>query len=164
MIPLLFLAALLQQVPEQPSDPYAALRLYDGAWHVTMRESSGKTRNDSLADDCHAFRAYFACQQTVNGKVGALLVFVPGSQPGHFTTQNLMPDGRALGTGDLTIEGPHWTYMGHDEENGKTTWYRTTNDFTGNDRIHFESAQSSDQKNWTVTMSGDEVRDRAANP
>jgi hypothetical protein len=98
----------------------------------------------------------------VNGKVGALVVFVPTGAPGQYYTQNVLPAGQATGRGDLTIEGGHWTYLGHDDENGKTTWYRTTNEFTGNDRIHFESATSTDDKTWTVTMSGDEVRGNSA--
>lgn len=36
-----------------------------------------------------------------------------------------------------------------DEESGKTTWYRTINDFKGSDHIHFESSQSADGKTWT---------------
>ncbi|MFP5230692.1 MAG: hypothetical protein ACLGXA_24000 [Acidobacteriota bacterium] len=157
MISVLLWAALGGQTLANP-DLYAQLRLYDGAWTVTMHDASGKARSDLLVNACHAFDRYFACQQSVNGNVGALVVYIPESTPGHFHTQNVLPDGRALGPGELTIEGSRWTYLSHHEENGTTTWYRTTNDFSGNNRIHFESAQSADQKTWTVTMSGDDVR------
>ena len=158
MIVVLILALFAGQTPANPADAYAPLRLYDGAWTVTMHDESGKTHTDSLFNTCHFFGLYFACQQTVNGKVGALVVFLPAGTPGQYHTQNVLPEGWASGRGDLTIEGNHWTYLGKDEENGKTTWYRTTNEFTGNDRIHFESAQSDDNKTWRVTGSGDEVR------
>lgn len=162
---LMFLLALFAgfsgQTAATPSDPYAPLRLYDGAWTVTMHDPQGKDTTDALVNACHLFGRFFACQQTVNGKVGALVVFVPADSPGHYYTQNVLADDRALGRGELTIEGGHWIYLGHDEENGKTTWYRTTNEFTGNDRIHFESAQSPDNKTWTVNQSGDEVRGAA---
>jgi hypothetical protein len=156
MMLIAFLAAVLSQAAAAAPDPYAPLRLYDGAWTVTMRDS-GKTTTDSLLNDCHQFERYFACQQTVNGKVGALVIFVPGDQAGEYHTQNVTPEGWATGRGDLTIAGNRWTYLGKDEENGKTTWYRTTNEFTGNDRIHFEQATSTDGKTWTTTRSGDEV-------
>jgi hypothetical protein len=162
MILGLLLTALFGQAAAKPADPYASLRLYDGGWTVTMRDSAGKTHTDSLVNACHLFGSYFACQQTVNGKVGALVIYVRGDAPGQFYTQNVLPDGRAAGRGELRIEGGRWTYLGHDEENGKTTWYRTTNDFTGKDRIHFESATSTDDKTWTVNMSGDDVRGNSA--
>ncbi len=162
MLVSIVLAVLLAQAPANPPDPYAPLRLYDGGWTISMHNPSGKTTTDALVNECHLFGHYYACQQTVNGKVGALVVFVPTGAPGQYYTQNVLPAGQATGRGDLTIEGAHWTYMGHDDENGKTTWYRTTNEFTGNDRIHFESATSTDDKTWTVTMSGDEVRGNSA--
>ncbi|HEY6448973.1 MAG TPA: hypothetical protein VIY53_21140 [Acidobacteriaceae bacterium] len=159
---LLMTAFLFQAAPQ---DVYTPLRLYSGPWTVTMRDTApGQSRTDSLVNACSLVGRYFACQQTVNGKVSALVVFVPAATPGQYFTQNVMPDGSASGRGELTIAGAHWEYSSHDEENGKTTWYRTINDFTGNDRIHFESARSTDGKTWSVTLSGDEVRGTAAKP
>ena len=142
--------------PANSADPYAPLRLYDGAWSVTMHDDSGKSNTDSLLNECHLFGRYFACQQTVNGKVGALVVYVPGEAPGHFYIQNVLPDDRAVGRGELTVEGTRYTYASHDENS--THWWRTTNEFNGNDRIHFEQATSMDGKTWTTTQTGDEVR------
>ena len=142
-----------------PTDPYTPLRLYDGRWTLTMRDgTTGKTTTDTLVNACSLLKPYFVCQQTVNGKVGALVVFIPAETAGHYYTQNVLPEGWAAGRGELTIEGTRWTYLGKNEENGETTWYRTTNDFTGTDRIHFESTQSTDNQKWSVTRSGDEVR------
>ena len=38
--------------------------------------------------------------------------------------------------------------------------YRTVNVFSSRDHIHFESARSTDGKTWTVTMTGDETREK----
>lgn len=158
---LLLLAVTLPAAAQQ--DVYAPLRLYDGSWTVAMHDAaSGNSHTDTLVNACSLVGQYFACQQTVNGKVAALVVFVPASAPGHYSVQNVLPDGSATGRNDLAILGSHWIYSSRDDENGKTTWYRTTNDFTGNDRIHFESAKSTDGKTWTVTISGDEVRGTTA--
>jgi hypothetical protein len=154
MIMVLMLAFLAGQADSV--DSYAPLRLYDGAWSVTMHDDSGKSTTDSLVNDCHLFGRYFACQQTVNGKVGALVVYVPGEMPGHFYIQNVLPDDQAVGRGELTVEGSRYTYAGHD--GSSTHWWRTTNEFTGKDRIHFEQAASTDGKTWTTTVSGDEIR------
>lgn len=157
---LLLLAATLSAAAQQ--DNYAPLRLYNGPWTVSMHNAaSGSTRTDALVNACSLIGQYFACQQTVNGKVSALVIFVPAGTPGHYFVQNVLPDGSATGRTDLAVAGAHWVYSSRDDENGKTTWYRTTNDFTGNDRIHFESAHSTDNKTWSVTMSGDEVRGAA---
>lgn len=152
---ILLPAVLLSATPQ---DPYTPLRLYDGSWTITVHDqASGKTTTDALVNSCSLVGRYFTCQQTVNGKISALVVFIPAADPGHYYTQNVLPEGWATGRGELTISGDHWVYSSRDEEGGKTTWYRTTNDFKGTDRIHFESAQSADGKTWTTTRSGDEV-------
>ena len=155
MLVALILAVLAGQTPANPADPYAPLRIYDGAWTVTMHDG-GKDTTDSLVNDCHLFGRYFACQQTVNGKVGALVVYVAGETPGHFYIQNVLPDDQAVGRAELIVEGTRYTYASHDETS--THWWRTTNEFTGSDRIHFEQAASTDGKTWTTTRTGDEVR------
>lgn len=141
------------------TDPYAPLRLYEGAWQVTQSAPTTGRKSDRLVNDCAQVGRYFACQQTVNGKPGALVVFIPDAVPGHYHTQIVRLDGAALGPpGTLTIAGDHWTYLG--EPDAKGLRYRTVNIFSGRDRIHFESARSTDGKTWTVTMAGDEERVR----
>ncbi len=139
-------------------DPYAPLRLYEGAWQVTQTTPAGR-KPDRLVNDCARIGRYFACQQTVNSKPGALVVFIPDTVPDHYHTQIVLPDGAALGpAGALILAGDHWTYLG--EPDAKGLRYRTINVFNGHDRIHFESARSTDGKTWTVTMAGDETRQR----
>ena len=139
-------------------DPYAPLRLYAGAWQVTQTTPAGR-QPDRLVNDCAQVGRYFACQQTVNGKPGPLVVFIPDAVRGHYHTQDVLPDGTALGPpGTLTIAGDHWTYLGGPDAKGVR--YRTVNVFRGRDRIHFESARSTDGKTWTVTMAGAETRER----
>jgi hypothetical protein len=133
---------------------YAPLMLYNGAWQVTQKDRPP----DTLVDECARIGKYYACQQTVNGKLGALVVFIPAETPGHYFTQAVLPQGWATGRGELQIEGDHWTYLSKSQEDGKTTWYRTTNVFTGKDQIHFEQAESPDNEHWTTKSSGDEVR------
>ena len=140
------------------ADPYAPLWLYEGAWQVAQTTPAGR-KPDRLVNDCARIGRYFACQQTVNGKPGALVVIIPDTVPGHYHTQIVLSDGAALGpAGTLTLAGDHWTYLG--EPDAKGVRYRTINVFSGHDRIHFESARSTDGKTWTVTMAGDETRQR----
>jgi len=94
----------------------------------------------------------------VNGAVSELLVFLPAKTAGQYYTQSVMPDGRAGGRGDLAIDGDKWIYSSSWNEGGKTTFYRTTNMFSGKDRIHYEQQESTNNKDWKTTGSGDEVR------
>jgi hypothetical protein len=139
-----------------PPDLFAPIALYQGTWQVTPSFSG--TGTDTLRNDCREFTESYACQQTVNGHVGALIVFAYAGTPGHYHTQPIQPSGAALGRGDLTINASQWTFSGKDTQDGKTTYFRTTNDFHGSDQIHFEVSHSTDGKTWIVDHKGDEHR------
>lgn len=140
-------------------DPvYAPLWLYQGTWHVSRSDAPAGAKPDELKNDCALLGKYFACQQTINGQQGALVIFIPAPTPAQYYTQNVRIEGFASGRGNLTIAGNRWTYMSTRDDSGKTVYYRTINEFTGKNRIHFESAESTDNRNWKVTTSGDEVR------
>ena len=137
------------------ANPYVPLRLYEGAWSVM---TAGQSKPDQLLNACARAGRFFACQQTVNGKPGPLVIFIPSS-PGRYHTQVVEADGAALGPpGKLSISGDHWVYLSG--PNSKGIRYRTTNDFEGPNKIRFAVAHSRDGKRWTVTVSGVEVRAR----
>jgi hypothetical protein len=139
--------------------PFEPLWNYQGTWQFTMNAAPGAAPvSNKIQNDCFDMGQYFLCQQTVDGKVAALLAFTPSQTKGSFYTQPILPDGHAAGRGDLEIQGDRWTYPSKEEENGKTKYYRITNVFSGKDRIHFERSESEDGKTWKVLASGDEVR------
>ncbi len=135
---------------------FSSISLYQGNWQATPGMSGSAP--DTISNHCGEFSEYYACQQTVNGKVGALIVFVYAGTTRHFNTQAILPNGSAQGRGDLLIEGQRWTFSGKSTDSGKTTYFRTINDWHGHDRIHFEVAHSSDGKDWVIDHQGDERR------
>lgn len=139
--------------------PYQPLMLYNGTWQVTPLHAA---KPDVLVDHCERTGKFYSCEQTVNGKTAALVVFVPAEQPGHYYTQPILPDGYAIGRGDLEIAGDRWVYSSKHVEGAKTTYFRTINIFTGKDHIHFDSQTSADGTQWKTTQSGDEQRMPAA--
>lgn len=155
---LLLMIASMGEAGWASDATFAPLWLYQGTWHVTRSNFAPGTKPEELVNQCALVGRYFTCQQTINGKQGNLLVFVAAEKPGHFYTQNITPEGRATGRADLEISGDHWTYTNTWDEGGKTTYYRTTNLFTGKSKIHFEQEESSDGKEFKVTGSGDEVK------
>lgn len=154
---ILLFAGSLHASP--PTDPvYAPLWLYQGTWHVAGQGAAPGTKPDELRNQCALLGRFFACQQTVNGQAGGLIIFIPAGKPGQYYTQNVRLEGFASGRGNLEISGGQWTYLSTRNDSGKTTYYRTINVFTGKNRIHYEQSESPDGKNWKVTGGGDEVR------
>lgn len=140
------------------TNPYTPLWLYNGSWQVTRKDQASGAKPDELINQCAVVGKYFACQQTVNGTPGALLIFIPTAESGHYYSQNVRPDGIASRRGDLQIEGNTWTFSTAWDQGGSTTYYKTVNTFTGRDRIHFEQFESKNRKDWKMTGSGDDVR------
>src|SRR5579872_7127613 len=140
------------------AEPYKPVRLYQGIWSATRTGPRSETTTSRIANDCAMVGRFFACQQTVNGKPGAMIIFVPAAAPGDYYTQAVVQEGLATGRGELHIEGDRWTYSSKAQRDGKTVYHQTTNVFTGRNHIHFEQLESPDGKKWTVTMSGEEVR------
>ena len=140
-------------------DPaYGPLRLYNGTWELKEAGPNKGATPELIDNICGLIGKYFACQQTVNGNLSSLIIFIPSGKAGHYYTQSVLPEGWATGRGELEIADDLWTYHSKATDSGKTTYYRTTNVFTGKDKIHFEVAESSDGEKWTVTKSGDENR------
>lgn len=152
---LSLIATLLLQAASAPQDVYTPLWLYNGTWRVTRNNSAAP---EELANQCALIGTYFACHQTVNGAPSELLIFVPAKTAGKYFTQSVNPEGRAGGRGELEISGDKWVFSSTWDAGGRTVYYRTTNTFSGKDRIHFEQAESGNNRDWTVKATGDEVR------
>jgi hypothetical protein len=142
-------------------DPYAPLRLYDGKWNILAGED-GKGAMQ-LENHCAKTGLFFACEQVVNGKSAALVVFLPfakmASGGEEYRTQALLPDASPAGDwSKLTIEGDKWVYFWESTDGGKKTFWKNVNTFSGTDKIHFEILNSEDGTTWKKQKSGDEQR------
>jgi hypothetical protein len=139
---------------------FAPLKLYEGTWTVVSAKSAtGDGKPNTVVNHCIEGAAFYTCEQVVNGKSVALVVFTPTNDPMKFHTQPVLPTGQAVGRSDLTITGDHWIYLSSGTDtNGKQVYYRTENVFTGRDKIHFVQYESPDNKTWTIKNEGDEVR------
>ena len=137
----------------------ATLKAYAGTWTVVRQNAAAGAKPEQLKNDCSAVGRYFACQQTINGEVGGLLLMIPSSTAGRYFTQNVTPNGRATGAGELLIGTANkWVFRSTWNQGAQVVRYRTTNTFTGRDKIHFEQEESTDGQHWKVTGSGDDVR------
>ncbi len=151
--------------PDAASDPYAPLRLYDGNWDLVPAGTDKPAGPVRIENHCAKVGEFFACNQIVNGKNEALVVFLPThaiENGGYaYRNQGLRTDGASPGVwGNLEIIGDRWVYSNEDNDKGKKTYHRTINVFSGPDKIHFEVQSSDDGVKWTTGMSGDEARRR----
>lgn len=142
------------------ADP--TLLAYAGTWSVARKNAPAGSKPEELQNQCGSIGKYFACEQSVNGSVTGLLIIIPATQPGHYNTQNVAPDGRATGKGELVISGSTWVFSSIWNSGGKTMRYRTTNVFSDRNHIHFVQEESSDGTHWQATGSGDDVRTTGA--
>lgn len=152
------LCTTIATVLAAPPDPYVPLWPYHGSWQVSRKDRLPSAPPDKLVNQCSLAGHFFVCAQSVNGGPDALLIFIPSGKPGRYYTQNVRPEGRAAGRGDLEIQGTTWVYTSTWDEGGRTVYYRTTNVFLNHAHIHFEQAESTDNKTWVVKNSGEEIR------
>jgi hypothetical protein len=79
------------------SDPYAPLRLYDGGWNLLPEKSDKPGDPVHIENHCAQVGEFFACNQFVNGKNMALVIFLP--------SHALENDGYAYRNQALRVEG-----------------------------------------------------------
>src|SRR5271167_4745518 len=117
------------------TDPYVPLRLYDGKWDVVFANGQKPGETAHLEDHCAKIGQFFACNQIVNGKNTALVIFLPlhPMENGGYTYRNqaVRVEGDAPSTwGNLEIVGNRWVYSSDSTDKGKKTYWRTTNVFS----------------------------------
>ncbi len=144
------------------TDPYAALKLYEGKWDSTT--TTGEMESIRIENHCAQTGRFFVCEQGVDGKTVGLVVFLPVAQATNggeeYKTTGLSPDdGSSGGWNKMTIEGDRWTYSWeHTNDAGKKILWRNVNHFFGTAKIHFEIQRSEDGKEWKTVKGGDEIR------
>jgi hypothetical protein len=144
-------------------DPYAPLRLYEGKWDVVPTSGDKPAETVHVENHCAKAGEFFTCNQFVNGKNMALVVFLPlhSLENGGYAYHNqaLGVEGGGSGSwGNLEIAGDRWLYSSDETDNGKKIYHRIINVFSGPDKAHFEVQRSEDGIKWATTTSGDEAR------
>jgi hypothetical protein len=141
-------------------DPYAPLKLYEGKWDATT--TAGDKTITHLENHCTATGRFFMCEQKVNGKTEALIVFLPIGSTGPtnekyktaFLNADATPSG---GWNDLTIDSDRWVYSWEDADGNAKVYWRNINTFSGASHIHYEIQRSDDGITWKTVKRGDEV-------
>lgn len=160
-MPALLAAAAL--AAPAASDGLERIAIYAGTWHTqaehyTTPYSKAGKETGVLRNDCWRSRAFYACEQVVDGQSKALIVFQRGKDDSHYVTHPLPADGGAAGNGTLQIDGDRWTFPWQFSDHGKTVYARVVNVFHGRDRIDYRQEYSFDQVHWMPMAKGTETR------
>jgi len=155
----LLLAAL--SLPAADPDPYEPLKLYQGSWQ--LKKAAPESQPDLLMNHCARTGVFFSCEQELNGKPAALVIFLPTgkSSSGGFAYRTLvaLPDAsKPEDWGRLEIDGDTWIYSWTHRDGEKSVLMRNVNHFKDKDHIHFELQKMVDATTWMTQMSSEEER------
>jgi hypothetical protein len=143
-------------------DPYAPLQLYDGKWDLASTPAGHQITH--LENHCVKTGLFFVCEQIVNGKSEALVVFLPLAISSAGTAQEYRMEvlnadaSPASEWSKLTIDGDRWVYSWESMEDGKKISWRNINTFTGADQIHYEIQRLEALNTWKTVKDGQENR------
>ena len=151
-------AGLSASVGAEATDPYVALKVMDGHWVATA--SNGHTR--AIDNHCARTGVFFECEQSVNGKAAALVVFLPqqsGRRGLAYRVQTLTAAGDRPGPWrDLLIDKDRWTYGEAVRSPGHGRAELTIDTYSGPDFMHVEVEAQGNRGTWTTVSSGDLTR------
>lgn len=140
-----------------------AIAAYAGSWQTDIqyrntpysKQYEAKYR---LRNDCWRSAGYYACDQFVDGKSQALLVFLYDPVKGYSSYPIPVGGAEAVHPGRLLIDGNVWTFPWQTREDGKITYFHVINTWTSPDGIDFRQEYSEDGKRWILMAAGHETR------
>jgi len=158
-------AAVLALAPAAAAAGIETIAAYKGAWQIEIENyktafSEAGKESTSLQNDCWSSAGFYACDQIVNGKSSALLVFTYDEKTDMYGTYAIPAGGGNANHGTLLIRGNVWTYPWEQTENGHTTYFRVVNVFTAPDTIEFRREFSTDKQHWTAMAKGIEKKQK----
>jgi len=141
-----------------------AIQAYAGTWKMQMVRfdtafSKAGHESTTVHNECWKNGGFFVCNQYVNGESKALIVFAYSDKDKTYSTYPIpVGGGGSAGKGKLVIDRNVWTYPWENTEEGKTTYFRVVNVFTGPGTIEYRQEFSADQVKWTLMAKGTEVK------
>lgn len=144
-------------------DAIGKIGVYAGAWksrivHYQTTYTKARIENLAVRNDCWRSSSYYVCDQFVNGKSAAFIVYTYNASQRLYHLQVISKDGNPPVSGVLTIEGNTWTFPWQYSDKGKVVFIRIVNIFSNRDTIDFHEGFSFDKIHWTATADGVERR------
>lgn len=162
-LPFVFLSLFPAVAVHADGTALDRLAVYAGTWqgryeHFATPYSKAGRDTTLLHNDCWRAHRFYACEQVVDGKPVALVVFLPAAAPDRYITDAIPADGGHPNSGTLVVAGDRWVFPWQFQDHGRTVHARVVNVFHGRDRIDYRQEYSLDQVHWTPMAAGEEVR------
>lgn len=141
-------------------DPTKKLGAFVGKWETEGSFTSGQKTSTTLECRWSPQGSYLVCDQLVRmgagGEQRQFTVYSYNSKAGNYSFTTIADPGAKPTTGGITIKGNLWTYDDSSfTADGKTTMFRTTNEFTDPKTEVFKMATSDDNgATWKTMIQG----------
>jgi hypothetical protein len=136
-----------------------------GTWKTDSQQfdtdfSKAGRDTSTLRNDCWRSGEFYACDQYVNGKSKALIVFSFSASDGTYNTYAIRSGGAPASSGKLKIDGDTWTYQNPQDADSQSPYFRTVNVFEDDSKIHFSVEFTRDNQHWVTMNEGVETRQK----
>lgn len=149
--------------PPPAPDHLAVLSLYQGGWKTRIDDAASEFGPAShsevdLKNDCWRFSRFFACQQTVDGKPGGLVVFAWDDTAKVYRSWPIGAGADPVHPGVMQIDGDTWIFPWEQPVDGKSMRLRVVNRFIDHNTIEYRKEVWRDAQGWTAIGRGVETR------
>lgn len=166
LISLVLLSTAVTFAETKPASPpqWKKLSAFLGTWksHGQLFDTPfSKSKEVDSTTNCFWSKSgdYMICDQTNSMPAHQLTIYSAG-KGGDFVAYTIGDPGVPPHMTKLTLNGNTWTYSSDFENNGKKTYFRTTNSFTSPEIYTFEAQYSEDGKHWKTMAQGSSRREK----
>jgi Protein of unknown function (DUF1579) len=143
---------------QQPDDATKKLGAFVGKWKTEGAFTNGPKTSSTLECRWSPMGSYLICDQLVNmggAEHRQFTVYSYDSKAGNYSYTTLADPGAKPTSGTIEIKGNLWTYDSSFTNQGKTTQFRTTNEFVDPKTEIFKVVTSEDGGgHWKTVLEG----------
>ena len=136
---------------------------YAGTWKMQMNyvesaHSKARAESMTVANDCWHSDFFYVCNQIIDGKSRALIVFFYDPVAKRYGSYPIAVGADTVHPATVVVDEKSITFPYDMQDNGKTVHMRIVNTFTTPDTLDFKQEYSEDGQKWVTIATGVEHR------
>ena len=136
---------------------------YAGTWkmqlnYVESAHSKARAESMTVANDCWRSDYFYVCNQIIDGKSRALVVFFYDPVAKRYGSYPIAVGADTVHPATVVVDEKSITFPYDMQDNGKTVHMRIVNTFTTADTLDFRQEYSEDGQKWVTMATGVEHR------
>jgi len=157
------LAAPLANAAEKNAAEVDTFARYAGTWkmqlnYVESAHSKARVESMTVANDCWRSDFFYVCNQIIDGKSRALIVFFYDPVAKRYGSYPIAVGADTVHPATVVVDEKSITFPYDMQDNGKTVHMRIVNTFTTPDTLDFKQEYSEDGQKWVTMATGVEHR------